>query len=104
MLIKDGDGNAEHRQWTRVEQMTIHRPSFKIDSQNPGSDLAGETSAALAASSIAFKDVDPSYSSTLLSKAKSLFKFADTYRGAYSDSVSAAGSFYRYSNDLIIIM
>ncbi len=84
--------------------MTIHRPSFKIDSQNPGSDLAGETSAALAAASIAFKDVDPSYSSTLLLKAKSLFNFADTYRGAYSDSVSAAGSFYRYSNDLIIIM
>merc|ERR1712142_311936 len=42
-----GDGNADHSQWTRVEDMTIPRPSYKIDASKPGSDLAGETAAAL---------------------------------------------------------
>ena len=31
------------------------RPAYKIDTSNPGSDLAGEVSAAMAASSIAFR-------------------------------------------------
>ena len=75
--------------------MTISRPSYKINSQNPGSDLAGETAAALAAASIAFKDVDPAYSSKLICHAKSIMGIADTYRGSYSDSVSAAANFYR---------
>ena len=35
--------------------MNIARPSFKIDANNPGSDLAGETAAALAAASLPFK-------------------------------------------------
>ena len=34
----------------------MYRPSFKIDTEAPGSDLAGETAAALAAGSIAFRD------------------------------------------------
>jgi hypothetical protein len=75
--------------------MTIARPSFKIDAQNPGSDLAGETSAALAAASIAFKTADPSYSAELLKHAEELFSFADNYRGKYSDSVTGASSFYK---------
>merc|ERR1719391_680990 len=49
-----GDGGADHSQWTRVEDMTIARPSFKIDAQNPGSDLAGEAAASLAAASMVF--------------------------------------------------
>ena len=35
--------------------MTMARPAFKINPQKPGSDLAAETAAALAAASIAFK-------------------------------------------------
>lgn len=75
--------------------MTIPRPSYKIDANNPGSDLAGETSAALAASSIAFSQVDPGYSAVLLQHSRELFNFADTYRGKYSDSVPGASSFYK---------
>ena len=75
--------------------MTIARPSYKIDASNPGSDLAGETSAALAAASLAFADSDPAYSAELLEHSKELFDFADQYRGKYSDSVSAASSFYK---------
>ena len=90
-----GDGAADHSQWTRVEDMDIARPSYKIDSSNPGSDLAGETSAALTAASIAFADSDPDYSAELMEHAKELFDFADQFQGKYSDSVSAASSFYK---------
>ena len=75
--------------------MTIARPSFKIDAQNPGSDLAGEAAASLAAASMVFADSDPTYSADLLQHARDLLTFADTYRGKYSDSVSAASSFYK---------
>eukprot|EP00088_Acartia_fossae_P055120 TRINITY_DN64002_c0_g1_i1.p1 TRINITY_DN64002_c0_g1~~TRINITY_DN64002_c0_g1_i1.p1 ORF type:complete len:349 (-),score=72.83 TRINITY_DN64002_c0_g1_i1:55-999(-) len=74
--------------------MTIPRPSFKIHAGAPGSDLAGEAAAALAAASMVFANEDPSYSATLLQHAKQLFTFADTYRGKYSDSVPGASSFY----------
>ena len=47
-----GDGNADHSEWNRAEEYPIARPSWKIDQSNPGSDLAGEAAAALAAASI----------------------------------------------------
>jgi len=59
-----------------------------------GSDLAGETAAALAAASIVFKDTDPNYANTLLTHAKQLFDFANNYRGKYSDSITAAQGYY----------
>jgi endoglucanase len=62
--------------------------------QSQGSDLAGETAAALAAASIVFKNVDSSYSNTLLTHAKQLFDFANRYRGKYSDSITDARNYY----------
>jgi endoglucanase len=59
-----------------------------------GSDLAGETAAALAAASIVFKNVDSTYSNTLLTHAEQLFDFANNYRGKYSDSITDARNFY----------
>ena len=50
-----GDGNVDHAYWGRPEEMTMERPSQKVDPNCPGSDLAGETAAALAAASILFK-------------------------------------------------
>lgn len=35
--------------------MTMQRPAYKITPSSPGSDVAGETAAAMAAGSIAFK-------------------------------------------------
>lgn len=46
--------------------MTTDRQAYKIDPSNPGSDLAGETAAAMAAASIVFRHSDPAYSSELL--------------------------------------
>ena len=41
------DGNVDHAFWGRPEEYVANRPAWKIDANNPGSDLAGEASAAL---------------------------------------------------------
>ncbi|PIA34507.1 hypothetical protein AQUCO_03700053v1 [Aquilegia coerulea] len=89
-----GNGQQDHECWQRPEDMTTPRTSFKIDEKNPGSDLAGEIAAAFAASSIAFKKSDPTYSSLLLTHAQQLFEFAKNHRGHYSDSIPDAKAFY----------
>lgn len=71
--------------------MDTARTVYAVDSPNPASDVAGETAAALAASSMAFKSSDPGYSDTLLRNAKKAFELADTYRGAYSDNPDVRG-------------
>jgi hypothetical protein len=89
-----GNGTADHNWWGPAEVMPMARPAYKIDAANPGSDLAGETAAALASSSIIFADSDPAYSALLLQHAKELYQFADQYRGKYSDSITDAQAFY----------
>ena len=82
----------------------MDRPAWKIDSNNPGTDLACETAAALASASILFKDVDSAYSEELLTHARQLIEFGDQYRGVYSDSITGAADFYRYLLKLIKII
>ncbi|XP_062090042.1 endoglucanase 5 [Humulus lupulus] len=99
-----GDGESDHYCWQRAEDMTTSRTAYKLDENHPGSDLAGETAAALAAASIAFKPYNSSYSSLLLSHAKQLFTFADKFRGLYDDSIPNAKQFYTssgYSDELL---
>ena len=50
-----GNGEFDHTFWGRPEEMPDYRPSYKIDANAPGSDLAAETAAALAAASILFQ-------------------------------------------------
>ncbi|KAL0918412.1 hypothetical protein M5K25_010419 [Dendrobium thyrsiflorum] len=92
-----GDGNTDHYCWERAEDMTTPRTAFKVDTENPGSDVAAETAAALAAASIAFRPYNSSYSQLLLLHAKQLFTFADTFRGKYDDSIPVVREFYRSS-------
>ncbi len=54
----------------RPEDMTTPRGVYKIDKNNPGSELAGETSAAMAAASIVFRGTMPNYANTLLKHAR----------------------------------
>lgn len=68
-----GDGSSDHFCWQRPEDMTTPRTAFKIDESHPGSDLAGETAAALAAASIAFKTYNSAYSNLLLVHAKEVW-------------------------------
>jgi endoglucanase len=49
----------------------------------------------MAASSIAFATTDPGYASTLLTHARQLYTFADTFRGKYSDCITDANGYYR---------
>lgn len=90
-----GDGDLDHAWWGPAEVMQMARPAYKISASCPGSDLAAETAAALAAASIAFRPTDPAYANTLLARAQQLYTFAETYRGKYSDCITDAAAFYR---------
>ncbi|KAL2459413.1 Endoglucanase 5 [Forsythia ovata] len=99
-----GDGESDHCCWERAEDMTTSRMGYKLDPEHPGSDLAGETAAALAAASLAFKPYNSSYSGLLLVHAKQIFSFANRFRGFYDDSIQSAAKFYAssgYSDELL---
>ncbi|KAL3699708.1 hypothetical protein R1sor_017730 [Riccia sorocarpa] len=89
-----GDGPTDHACWMRPEDMTTPRTAYKIDASNPGSEVAAETAAAMAAASIVFKDWDPDYSSTLVTHATQLFNFADRFRANYDVSMPVVKDFY----------
>ncbi|WP_308012312.1 glycoside hydrolase family 9 protein [Actinacidiphila acidipaludis] len=89
-----GDGSSDHSFWGPAEVNPEPRPAYKIDASCPGSDLAGEAAAALASSSMLFKSGDPAYAATLLTNAKQLYTFADTYRGTYDKCITAAQGYY----------
>ncbi|KAL8529770.1 hypothetical protein ACS0TY_006995 [Phlomoides rotata] len=92
-----GDGASDHYCWERAEDMSTSRTAYKLDAEHPGSDLAGETAAALAAASLAFRSYDSSYSDLLLVHAKQIFSFADRFRGLFTDSIGNAKQFYTTS-------
>ncbi|KAJ6821813.1 endoglucanase 6-like [Iris pallida] len=100
-----GDGDTDHHCWQRPEDMTTSRRAYRIDTSHPGSDLAGETAAAMASASMVFRHHNPAYSNELLNHAKQLFKFADKYRGKYDSSITVAQKYYRsvsgYADELL---
>ncbi|CAA0812093.1 Endoglucanase 6 [Striga hermonthica] len=100
-----GDGNTDHYCWQRPEDMTTSRVAYKIDPSHPGSDLAGETAAAMAAASIVFRRYNAPYAAELLKHALQLFDFSDKYRGKYDNSITVAQQYYRsvsgYADELL---
>ncbi len=90
-----GRGDLDHAFWGPPEAMTMARPAFKLDEDNPGSDLVGEASAALASAAILFKKAgQDAYAEKCLDHAKRLFTFADRFRGEYTDSIVDARAYY----------
>ncbi|KAJ0666000.1 putative cellulase [Helianthus annuus] len=89
LYVQVGEPYSDHRCWERPEDMDTPRNVYKVSAQNPGSDVAAETAAALAAASIVFQGSDPSYSHKLLQTAKNVFDLANKYRGSYSDSLGS---------------
>ncbi|KAL5735856.1 hypothetical protein ACOSP7_030317 [Xanthoceras sorbifolium] len=89
-----GDGDTDHYCWQRPEDMTTSRHAYKVDERNPGSDVAGETAAAMAAASIVFRRLNPHYSHLLLHHAQQLFEFGDKYRGKYDKSIEIVKGYY----------
>ncbi|MDN3638323.1 glycoside hydrolase family 9 protein [Simiduia curdlanivorans] len=106
-----GSGSADHAWWGSPEVVHLtsraasNRPAFKVDASCPGSDLAGETAAALSAIAMVFKTDDPAYSANLINHAKQLYSFANTYKGKYSACITDASGFYNswsgYNDELV---
>jgi len=69
VYVQVGDAFRDHACWERPEDMDTPRTVYKVDPSHPGSDVAAETAAALAAASIVFRDSDPAYSKRLLDRA-----------------------------------
>ncbi|XAR55094.1 Cellulase [Bertholletia excelsa] len=96
-----GDGNRDHQCWERPEDMDTPRTLYKITSGSPGTEVAAEAAAALSAAAIVFKGVNSNYSARLLSHSKSLFEFADRYRGSYQGSCPFYCSYSGYQDELL---
>ncbi|EOA40150.1 hypothetical protein CARUB_v10008868mg [Capsella rubella] len=104
LYIQVGDPETDHKCWDRPETMSRKRTLTKIDTKTPGTEVAAETAAALAAASLVFKESDTKYSSTLLKHAKQLFDFADNHRGSYSVNIPEVQSYYNstgYGDELL---
>nr|WP_239140327.1 glycoside hydrolase family 9 protein [Plantactinospora endophytica] len=100
-----GKGDDDHKWWGPAEVLPMARPAYKIDASCGGSDLAGETAAAMAASSMVFRPTDPTYADRLLTHARQLYTFADTVRRAYHECITDVTNFYRswsgYQDELV---
>ncbi|GGM35265.1 hypothetical protein GCM10011608_19860 [Micromonospora sonchi] len=100
-----GKGDDDHKWWGPAEVMPMARPAYKIDASCGGADLAGETAAAMAASSMVFRPTDAAYADKLLTHARQLYTFADTVRKSYHECITDATSFYRswsgYQDELV---
>ncbi|KAG8050444.1 hypothetical protein GUJ93_ZPchr0009g213 [Zizania palustris] len=92
--IQVGDPDLDHNCWERPETMSEKRPLTQINQKSPGSDVAAEAAAAMAAASMVFKSTDTTYSDLLLQHSQKLFTFADTYRGIASDSYPKLQNYY----------
>lgn len=99
-----GLGAQDHSFWGPAEvvhhKIPNSRVSMKIDLSCPGPDLASETAAAMAASSMVFAPEDAGYAATLLTHAEQLYEFAENTTGtdgtdnAYSNCITDAQAFY----------
>lgn len=99
-----GIGSQDHAFWGPPEVVHLKIPNsrqaMKIDLNCPGPDLAAETAAAMASSSMVFAPTDSAYANTLLTHAQQLFSFAEQTTGidgednAYSNCITDAKSFY----------
>jgi endoglucanase len=90
-----GKGDDDHKWWGPAEVLPMARPAYKIDASCGGADLAGETAAAMAASSMVFRPTDAAYADKLLGHAKQLYTFADTVRKSYHECITDATNFYK---------
>lgn len=97
MVAMVGDPITDRVNWTSPELMEIERPTHTITNSCSGSDIAGETAAALASASIVFRDAgELDYAEQLLTTARATYAFAEQYPGNYTGCVDDVG-FYASS-------
>ncbi|EFJ20703.1 hypothetical protein SELMODRAFT_417952 [Selaginella moellendorffii] len=104
LFFQVGSPSSDHVCWEKPETMDTPRPCLSVNTSKPGSDVAAETSAAMAASSLVFRSDNSSYADELLGHAKDLFSFADGFRGSYTRSFVKDQQFYNstgYGDELL---
>ncbi|KAK4836925.1 hypothetical protein QYF36_001400 [Acer negundo] len=90
VVAQVGEPYGDHNCWERPEDMDTARTSYVVNTTSPGSEVSAEIAAALAASSMVFKNIDNRYSQMLLKRASQVFQFADQHRGSYNESIGPA--------------
>ncbi|CAH8360758.1 unnamed protein product [Eruca vesicaria subsp. sativa] len=101
LYVQVGDPHVDHKCWARPENMQTPRTVLQISDKDPGTEIAAETAAAFAASSIVFRRVDHKYSRRLLNKAKLLFKLAKSHKGTYDGECPFYCSCSGYNDELL---
>lgn len=101
LWVQVGDPVADHQCWVRPENMQTPRTLYHIDEKTPGTEIAAETAAAMAASSMVFRPLNRTYSRSLLNKAKLLFEFAKSHKGTYDGECPFYCSFSGYNDELL---
>ncbi|XP_022933062.1 endoglucanase 16-like [Cucurbita moschata] len=99
--VEVGDPVKDHECWIRPENMKTPRTVLQIDRTTPGTEIAAETSAAMASSSIVFRNSNRTYSRRLLNKAKTLFQFAKMNQGTYDGECPFYCSYSGYNDELL---
>ena len=87
-----GEASVDNLYWKRPENITnMPRTAFKLDKNKPGSEVAAEMAAAMAAASLLFRREeihgvrwnDTAYADSLVEHAKQLYRFAVKYNELY---------------------
>jgi len=95
-----GDFKTDHDFWGRPEDMDaagMRRPHWVINATHPGSDLAAEAAAALAAAAKVWEAREPVFARRALVSARSLYAFAKRRQGRFSESVPQMALVYNSS-------
>ena len=95
LYVVVGNQTAEDEYWGRPSEYKGSRPVEQINDRRPGSDIAAEVAAALAAGSIIFSD--QYMKKMLIQKAQSLVQVAEGSQAKAHENVQAAGKYK--SND-----
>ncbi|KAJ0780447.1 putative cellulase [Helianthus annuus] len=101
LFVQVGDPKMDHQCWMKPECMKTPRTVLEINQNRPGTEVAAETAAALAASSIVFRKVDHAYAETLVSRAKMLFQFAEEHQGTFDGACPFYCSHSGYNDELL---
>lgn len=92
-----GDPKKDHQYWGRAENFTDWRPTSKVTTSSPGSDLAAEVSAAMSAASLVLRKYgdESTYPAILAARAELLLNFANQNRRMYHESAPVVAKHYR---------
>ncbi|XP_065851085.1 endoglucanase 16 [Euphorbia lathyris] len=101
LYVQVGNPVMDHNCWVRPENMRQPRTVLQIDQNQPGTEIAAETAAAMAAASIVFRPSNKTYARQLLNKAKLLFTFSKSHKGTYDGECPFYCSYSGYNDELL---